>query len=351
MVVASEFTLEANNRCVRRLLLQRQNRESKPGHAHHLKTRGFACFGTKLGKVLSGDLLERMGFDVHKTAQIVYCDYADLCLNANRGSFTSMKDGVATSGSIMMPCPWAYQACQYAAVHPKLDLGVHLTLTAEWDAYRWGGLRCKDLAPSLHTPEGFLWASVEEAVERSDPDDIRAEIVAQLARAIAYGFSPTHIDTHMATVFRHPQALEAYVEIAVEAGLPSVLVDNPVIVAAFDVAADLVLPVISRMLQQHRLCVLDSVIGGAFEEDYDVQRARYRAQIEGLGSELHQIVVHPMDVTEDGGHIARTWCGRENDYRFCLDPNTRALLQDLGIHLIGWWSVQQALSDALAPVK
>ena len=45
--------------------------------------------------------------------------------------------GVVSSGSVMAPCPWFPETLALAAADPTLDLGVHLTLNAEKQPYKW----------------------------------------------------------------------------------------------------------------------------------------------------------------------------------------------------------------------
>ena len=67
-------------------------------------------------------------------------DDLGMCHAANAATFDAMERGLLTAASLMLPCPWAYAACAYARSHPQLDIGVHLTLTSEWQTYRWGPL-------------------------------------------------------------------------------------------------------------------------------------------------------------------------------------------------------------------
>jgi predicted glycoside hydrolase/deacetylase ChbG (UPF0249 family) len=75
-----------------------------------------------------------------------------------------------------------------------LSVGVHLTLTSEYRGYRWRGLTN---GASLHDDEGFFPATAEEALQRVDAEDARAECRAQIERALSWGVDVTHLDTHM----------------------------------------------------------------------------------------------------------------------------------------------------------
>ena len=105
----------------------------------------------------------------------------------------------------MVPCPWFFEFAEYAKVHKDLDIGVHITLTAEWDDFKWDGVLASSEIPSLLTEDGYFYASVEEVVKNADPLEVGKEINAQIERALAFGINPTHIDTHMGTVAATPE--------------------------------------------------------------------------------------------------------------------------------------------------
>ena len=55
-----------------------------------------------------------------------------------KASSAGLQEGVFTSSTILVTCPWFEEAAEFARNNPAADLGVHLTLTAEWDSYKWG---------------------------------------------------------------------------------------------------------------------------------------------------------------------------------------------------------------------
>jgi predicted glycoside hydrolase/deacetylase ChbG (UPF0249 family) len=145
---------------------------------------------------------------------IVNCDDLGSSHSANLASLEAMERGVATSGTLMVPCPWAREAAELFRGH---DMGVHLTLTAEYPFYRWRSLTG---AASLHDDEGYLPRGRGEARRRADPADVRAECRAQIEQALAWGVDVTHLDAHMGVVQVDPRFFEVYLEMAVEFRLP-----------------------------------------------------------------------------------------------------------------------------------
>src|SRR5947209_4873263 len=121
-------------------------------------------------------LAERLGFPSDAKLLIVNCN------------------DLASSATLMVPCPWARDA---AARYRGEDVGVHLTLNAEFDLYRWGPIT---QAPSLLDGDGGFPRTVEDVWDHADLDEVRRELRAQVERALYWGFDVSHLDSHMGTV-------------------------------------------------------------------------------------------------------------------------------------------------------
>src|SRR5690349_18799954 len=82
---------------------------------------------------------------------------------ANHGTniaFVELFDrGICTSGSVMVPCPWFPEIAKIARRKPDLDLGVHLTLNAEFGSYRWRPLTGVS-DNGLTDADGYMWRDV-----------------------------------------------------------------------------------------------------------------------------------------------------------------------------------------------
>jgi hypothetical protein len=114
----------------------------------------------------------------------------------------------------MVPCPWAYEAAQRCS---DLHVGVHLTLTAEYPGYRWRSLTG---GRSLHNAQGFMPATAREVYANADVDEARAECLAQIEQALAWGIDVTHLDSHMGSVQTDPRFYAIYLDLAAEFRLP-----------------------------------------------------------------------------------------------------------------------------------
>jgi predicted glycoside hydrolase/deacetylase ChbG (UPF0249 family) len=159
-------------------------------------------------------LAERLGHAADARLLIINCDDFGSSHAANTAITRSLEEGVATSATLMVPCPWAREAVRLAQGR---DVGVHLTLTCEYPGYRW---RAVTGARSLHDGEGFMPATAAEVHARADPADTYAECRAQIEQAIAWGLDPTHLDSHMGTVQTEPRFFDIYLRLADEFDLP-----------------------------------------------------------------------------------------------------------------------------------
>jgi predicted glycoside hydrolase/deacetylase ChbG (UPF0249 family) len=119
----------------------------------------------------------------------------------------------------MAPCPWLTEVAAYAKSHPEADLGLHLTLTSEWKAYRWGPVAWRNEVPGLLGPDGNLWPDVPFVIKSATPAEVETEIRAQIDRALNAGIHLTHLDSHMGTLFT-PKCFPVYVKVAREYRLP-----------------------------------------------------------------------------------------------------------------------------------
>ena len=162
----------------------------------------------------SRTLASRLGYSDDARLVIISCDDLGSCHAATEGVYQSLRDGIATCASIMVPAPWAkYAAQQYNAD----DIGVHLTLNAEHPLYRWGPLTH---APSLLSGEGGFPRSVDDLWEHADSTEVLRECRAQIERALAWGIDVSHLAPHLTSITLRPEFFDVYLELAVEFKLP-----------------------------------------------------------------------------------------------------------------------------------
>lgn len=166
------------------------------------------------------NLVERLGYSPDTRVVIISCDDLGCCHAANEGVLLALRTGVATCASLMVPAPWAIHAAR--AVHDStdrmpLDIGVHLTLNAEHDLYRWGPIT---QAPSLLSGETGFPRNLDDLWEHADPSEVLRELRAQIERAMVWGIDVTHLAPHLTALTLRPEFFDIYLELAIEFRLP-----------------------------------------------------------------------------------------------------------------------------------
>ena len=150
---------------------------------------------------------------------VLHQDDVGMCHGANVAFLELSVLGSITSGSVMVPCPWFAEAASMARSNSKLDLGVHLTLTAEKEFYRWRPISDTSKSTGLVDDDGFMWRDVSSVRRHANLDAVSVELRAQIELAIASGFDVTHLDAHMGATLS-PEFCEIYIQLGVEYKLP-----------------------------------------------------------------------------------------------------------------------------------
>src|SRR5665811_986657 len=81
---------------------------------------------------------EKLGWPAGKKVIMLHADDIGMCPEANTAAKQQLEAGDIQSAAVMIPCPNAKEFITYAKNHPKMDIGLHLTLTSEWKTHRWG---------------------------------------------------------------------------------------------------------------------------------------------------------------------------------------------------------------------
>ena len=90
----------------------------------------------------------------------------------NTAIIHSIEHGIASSCSLMAPCPSAPQAIMLLRQRPEIPFGIHLTLVCDTTHYRWGPLTARDAVSSLldATGEFFTPERIPELLAKARVD-------------------------------------------------------------------------------------------------------------------------------------------------------------------------------------
>ncbi|NNN21947.1 MAG: ChbG/HpnK family deacetylase [Acidimicrobiales bacterium] len=167
-------------------------------------------------------LVEKLGLAPDSRALIISVRGLGMSQSSTDACYEAIRDGIATSSSVMVPCCWSRFA---AAIFRGEDIGVELTLNAEFDQYRWGPIT---QAPSLLDGDGGFPRTPEDLWEHADVDETRRECRSQIERAVLWGFPVTHLTTHLQAMERRPELFDVFLEMAEEFSLPIRLSSKPI---------------------------------------------------------------------------------------------------------------------------
>lgn len=264
-------------------------------------------------------LAERLGHAADARLLIINCDDLGLCHAANEGVYAALRGGLGTSATLMVPCPWAREA---AARYDGEDVGVHLTLTAEFELYPWGPIT---QAPSLLGGGGGFPRTVEDAWDHADLDEVHRELRAQVERAMQWGIDVTHLDSHMGTLQLRPEFFDVYLDLAIEFALPLRL-------SAADTQELVGFPFRDRADEEGVIAPDNFVYYGGVGA-----RESLEATLADLPAGVTEVYLHPARDRTELRAFAPDADARVDDlHLLTTDELVRSVLERSGATLIGW---------------
>jgi chitin disaccharide deacetylase len=269
-------------------------------------------------------LAERLGYSPDDRLLIVNCDDLGSCHAANVGVYEALRDGIATSATLMVPCPWSRDA---ASRYRGEDVGVHLTLNSEHETYRWGPIT---QSPSLLDGDGGFPRTVADLWDHADLDEVRRELRAQIERAILWGFDVSHLDSHMGTLQLKPEFFDVYLDLAAEFGLPLRL-------SGASSERTIGFP-FRRLATEEGVLFPDHLV--------HVRGVGSRRAIERIVPELRpgvtEVYVHPAVDTPELRSVTRDWPARIDDHDLVThDRSLKAMLDRVGTRLVGYRELRE----------
>jgi chitin disaccharide deacetylase len=281
---------------------------------------------------------EKLGFPAGKKVILLHCDDAGMCDEANRAVWNYFIKGDILSSAVMVPCPFAMAMIEWAGKQDLPDVGVHLTLTSEWKNYRWGPVSDPVKVPGLIDPEGKMWHDVPDVVIHSSAREVETEIRAQIDKVIAAGYKPTHIDTHMGTLYGSAEYLQVFLKIASEYNLPANAIDlsDTAIAENFRKEGYPITSDVVDLLNKYPLPKLDNFASVPDGNSYENKRTNFFDLVNSLGPGLTEIIFHPSVETDNLKTITGSWQQRVWEAKLFSDPVVKKFFEDNGIIITTW---------------
>ncbi len=285
-------------------------------------------------------VLKELGFGPNDRVAIVHADDFGMCQATIPAIGDLFTAGLVSAASVMVPCPWFASAAAVCRAHSEFDVGVHTTLTCEWDAYRWAALTTSDAATNLVDQEGFL-PRTTELVAKANPQAVARELAAQLERALAAGIDVTHIDSHMGAAFQ-PNFVLDYLALAANNQIPAML---PRMQAeqlkGYGFVGERAMAFLSQRdaLEARGMALVDNIVGMPLDQ-YTDRLAVAKRVFDGLPAGLSYVILHPAADTPELRAIAPDWRARVADYETFMGNELRSYVRDTGVQTIGYRMVR-----------
>jgi len=263
---------------------------------------------------------------------IIHADDAGLSHSQNSAIIESLEKGVVNSYSIMVPCPWFYEIGKYAKVNSQFDYGIHLTLTCEWENYKFGPVSPVKDVKSLVDENGYFFKTRGELKKFANEKEVKKELKAQIEKALNYGLNPTHIDSHMYSVGVNKEFFNLYKELGQFYNLP-VLLNNELL--------EMVGLNAKENINKNDF-VFDNICIANYKHFSNNRLKDYYLDfIENIKSGLNIILIHPAfndpemkAITINHPNFGSEW--RQIDFEIFMSQEIKSKIEKNNIQLISW---------------
>jgi predicted glycoside hydrolase/deacetylase ChbG (UPF0249 family) len=290
--------------------------------------------------------LKKLGFTDNDRAVIIHTDDIGMC----HASVQAFKDlwafGTITSGAVMVPCPWFPAVAQMCKENPKIDMGVHATLNAEWESYRWGPVSTRDQASGLMDADGYFHQWHPGVYQNAKPDAIAVEVNAQIEKALAAGIDVTHVDSHMGTIM-NPLFIQSYIEAAGSRLLPNMLprldAQGLNLMSPSDEDNGKYAPIMAQ-LETMGVPMMDGILGMPLDHGNDHIGVAKKLFGE-LPVGITHFIFHPSIDTAELRSIAPDWQARVANYNAFMSDDLKKFIESEDVKLIGYRQIRDALRN------
>ena len=247
---------------------------------------------------------------------------------SNVATLRALTQGVVSSTTLMVPCPWALHAMQLLAEHPEVSFGVHLTVVCEVSHYRCAPLTSRDKVASLVDASGFFYTidQIPQWLAQVQLPELETEFRAQIEAVLAASLTPTHLDWHCLYNGGRADIFELTMQLAQEYGLAMRVFDRST----------------GEALQRQGLPTNDHDVLDSYSLGLDDKAAWYVRALRDLPSGLSEWAVHPaLDTPEMQAIEPESWQVRTTDFAFLISQEARQIIKQEGIVLLSYKPLQE----------
>ena len=298
-------------------------------------------------------VLERLGFSGEERVVIFHADDVGMC-QATTGAYVELVEfGLLSSAATMVPCPWFPATAAYCRQFQntgRIDMGVHLTLTSEWDTYRWGPISTTDPASGLLDEEGYFYRLAAPVRAGGDAAAAGREMQRQIERALATGIDVTHVDSHMFTIY-HPKLLPVYLDLARQYRVPALMVrseERMLSMDAYDRETTAMMARLVEAAEAEGLPFVDDIFVMPLVFPVEDRLAYARQVLAELRPGITCFIVHPAHDTAELRAMAPDWPSRVGDYQLFLTEAWREVVRQSGVQVIGYRALRDVMRESEA---
>jgi predicted glycoside hydrolase/deacetylase ChbG (UPF0249 family) len=288
--------------------------------------------------------LQKLGFSDTDRLVIIHTDDIGMC-HASLQAFKELWNfGTITSGAVMVPCPWFPATAQMCRENPEMDMGIHATLNAEWEAYRWSPLSTRDPASGLLDANGYFHQWQDAVYQNAKPEAVDAEVNAQIERALAAGIDVTHVDSHMGTIMS-PLFIQSYIQAAASRRLPNMLpridAQGMEITGMNEGQRKVYEPLMDQLLEAG-IPMLEGLLSMPLDEP-NGQMEIAKDLLGNLPVGITHFILHPSIDTAELRSIAPDWESRVANYNTFMSDELKKFIEHEDIKLIGYRHIRNAM--------
>jgi hypothetical protein len=294
----------------------------------------------------SNPTLSRLGFAPTDRVAIIHTDDIGLTQASVSAAADLWRGGSISSSAVMVPCPWFPYAAQLCRATAQIDMGVHITLTSEWNEMRWGPISTRDARSGLLDNEGYFFRTTDDARAHADSDAAGIEMNAQVERALAAGIDVTHIDSHMGTVFTKA-LLPEYVRTALRHRVPAFIPrysEAELLAQGYGPDDAAYFAKTALLIEEQGLPLVDRIISMPLDKPEN-RLAQLHAALDSLPPGITHFVIHPSHDTPESRATNPDLPSRVGDYETLMDARTAARIKDSGLHVIGYHALRGLMRD------
>lgn len=268
-----------------------------------------------------------LGYPADARLLIVNTDDFGMCHAVNEAIIRTLKEGIASSCSLMVPCPWHLHALKLLQDSPDIPFGVHLTSVSEQPGYRWGPVICRNEVPSLVDEAGYFYTEprIDEFLAQVNLAELEREYRAQIELVLAAGLQPTHLDSHCGIHTRREPIFDMTVALARDYGLALRVSGQPFI----------------EKLQKQGLPTNDYELMDSYDLDTAGKSARYAQMLRDLPVGLSEWAVHPGLGNAELQALMPSWPVRQTDFEFFMSQEAQDIVKEEGIVILDYRTLQE----------